>query len=337
MIKPTPRAVAVFTAGIPLTLLLVIYNPTLWEFSLAYGLVMLVVLAGDAAAAFPPRRLVLRVTSPESLQIGETGAITATISHGNVRRTTQFSLLCERRPEAEPSEVARCALKPGIDAQAQFVLAPKRRGRVEIDAVWVRWRGPLGLVEFVRRIAVNTTVDVVPNVRGVRSATLEFFSREALFGSKVQPHKGEGAEFDALRDYAPGLDSRFIDWKRSARHRKLVCKEFRAERNHHVVLAFDTGYLMVEPVDGLPRLDHAINAGLLLAWISLQGGDLVGLYGFDEVLRQYQQPRRGVANFTQLLRATARLDYHHTETNFTLGLAELSAETQAARAGDPVH
>jgi uncharacterized protein (DUF58 family) len=177
----------------------------------------------------------------------------------------------------------------------------------------------------VRRVPVNTTVDVVPNVRGVRSATLEFFSREALFGSKVQPQKGEGAEFDALREYVPGLDSRFIDWKRSARHHKLVCKEFRAERNHHVVLAFDTGYLMVEPVDGLPRLDHAINAGLLLAWISLQGGDLVGLYGFDEMLRQYQQPRRGVANFTQLLRATARLDYHHTETNFTLGLAELSA------------
>ena len=325
MIKPTPRAVAVFLAGIPLTLLLVIYNPALWEFPLAYGLVVLVAVAGDAAAAFPPRRLVLRVTAPESLQIGETGAITATISRSNVRRTTRFSLLCERRPEAEPGEVARCELKSGTDAQARFVLAPKQRGRIAIDAIWVRWRGPLGLVELVRRIPVDTAVDVVPNVRGVRSATLEFFSREALFGSKVQPHKGEGAEFDALRDYAPGLDSCFIDWKRSARHRKLVCKEFRAERNHHVVLAFDTGYLMVEPVDGLPRLDHAINAGLLLAWISLQGGDLVGLYGFDEVLRQYQQPRRGVANFTQLLRATARLDYHHTETNFTLGLAELSA------------
>ncbi|MBV8747943.1 MAG: DUF58 domain-containing protein [Xanthobacteraceae bacterium] len=325
MIKPTPRAVAVFAAGIPLTLLLVIYNSALWEFPLAYGLVVLVVMAGDVAAAFPPRRLALRVAAPDSLQIGETSAVIATIARSNVRRPTQFSVLCERRPEVEQGEVVRCNLERGTDAQARFMLAPKRRGRIEIDAMWVRWRGPLGLIEFVRRVPVNTAVDVVPNVRGVRSATLEFFSREALFGSKVQPHKGEGAEFDALRDYAPGLDSRFIDWKRSARHRKLVCKEFRAERNHHVVLAFDTGYLMVEPVDGLPRLDHAINAGLLLAWISLQGGDLVGLYGFDEVLRQYQHPRRGVANFTQLLRATARLDYHHTETNFTLGLAELSA------------
>ncbi len=202
---------------------------------------------------------------------------------------------------------------------------PQRRGRISIDAIWVRWRGPLGLIEFVRRVAVARSVDVVPNVRGVRSSTLQFFEREAIFGNKVQQSKGEGTEFEALRDFAPGLDSRFIDWKHSARHRKLLCKEFRVERNHQIVLAFDTGYLMVEPVDGLPRLDHAINAGLLLAWISLQGGDLVGLFGFDEALRQYQQPRRGVSNFIRLQRATARLDYRHTETNFTLGLAELNA------------
>ena len=85
-----------------------IYNPALWEFPFAYGLVVIVVMAADAAAAFPPRRLALRVTAPESLQIGETSAVTATIARSNVRRTTRFSLLCERRPEAEPSEVARC-------------------------------------------------------------------------------------------------------------------------------------------------------------------------------------------------------------------------------------
>ena len=135
----------------------------------------------------------------------------------------------------------------------------------------------------------------------------------------------------------PGLDSRFIDWKHSARHRKLLCKEFRTERNHPIVLAFDTGHLMIEPVDGLPRLDHAINAGLLLAWVSLQGGDLVGLFGFDEMLRQYQQPRRGVSNFSHLLRATARLDYHHTETNFTLGACGTQCTAQAPRPGGAVH
>ncbi len=282
-------------------------------------------MATDWLLAFPSRRLRLGVNAPASVQIGEPGAITVTIANIGRVRPTHFELLCERRPEADSQDIVRAELAPGRDAQTGFLLVPKRRGRISIDAIWVRWRGPLGLVEFVRRVAVARSVDVVPNVRGVRSSTLQFFAREAMFGNKVQQSKGEGTEFDALRDYAPGLDSRFIDWKHSARHRKLLCKEFRVERNHQVVLAFDTGYLMVEPVDGLPRLDHAINAGLLLAWISLQGGDLVGLFGFDEVLRQYQQPRRGVSNFIRLQRATARLDYRHTETNFTLGLAELNA------------
>jgi uncharacterized protein (DUF58 family) len=90
-------------------------------------------------------------------------------------------------------------------------------------------------------------------------------------------------------------------------------------------MAFDTGYLMLEPVEGLTRLDHAINAGLVLAWVSLQGGDLVGTYGFDATVRQYMSPQRGVSSFPRIQRATAELEYRHQETNFTLGLAELNA------------
>ena len=198
------------------------------------------------------------------------------------------------------------------------------RSQVKVVAVWLRWRGPLGLVEFTRRIEVDRTIDVLPNVRGVTSAALQFFAQEAIYGIKTQQQSGEGAEFEALREYAPGFDSRYIDWKHSARHRKLLCKEFRTERNHQIIMAFDTGYLMLEPVDSITRLDHAINAGLLLAWVSLQSGDLVGTYGFDAAVRHYLAPIRGVAGFARIQRATGELDYHHQETNFTLGLAELN-------------
>src|SRR3984885_15563339 len=102
-----------------------------------------------------------------------------------------------------------------------------------------------------------------------------------------------------------------MDGKPSARHNKLVCKECPTERNHQVIMAFDTGYLMLEPVDGLTRLDHAINAGLVLAWVSLQGGDLVGTYGFDARVRHYMAPLRGVSGFGRIQLATAELDYQH--------------------------
>ena len=147
----------------------------------------------------------------------------------------------------------------------------------------------------------------------------------ALFGIKPQRQQGEGSEFEALREYVPGLDPRSIDWKHSARHHSLVCKEFRSERNHQIVLAFDTGHLMSEPLEGLTKLDHAVNAGLQLGYVSLRAGDRIGVYGFDSRVRQFSQPTGGVGTFWRLQRAASELDYSPDETNFTLGLSSLAA------------
>ena len=121
------------------------------------------------------------------------------------------------------------------------------------------------------------------------------------------------------------MDNRFIDWKHSARHRKLLSKEFRIERNHQIVLAFDTGHLMAEPIGKLTRLDHAIHAGLQLGWVALRTGDFVGEFGFDARVRHYASPQRGVRSFVGLQRGAAHLGYFPEETNYTLGLAELNA------------
>jgi uncharacterized protein (DUF58 family) len=325
MIRPTLRAVLIFAVGIPLALFVVIYDPALWPLSFNYGLVALFVIGSDMSLALSPRLLDVNVTVPDRLYIGEHGAIMVAIAAAGSRRATRFEAMAEQRGDVEPADVVAGDLAPGTAARIALPLVPRRRGRVAVDGLWLRWRGPLSLVEFRRRMPVNRVVDVLPNVRGVHGTTLQFFVQEAIYGIKAQVQKGEGAEFEALREYAAGLDSRFIDWKHSARHHKLLCKEFRTERNHQVVMAFDTGHLMLDPVDGLTRLDHAINAGLVLAWVSLQGGDLVGTFGFDARVRHYMGPVRGVSSFARLRRAVAELDYHYQETNFTLGLAGLNA------------
>jgi uncharacterized protein (DUF58 family) len=324
MIRPTPRALLIFAAGIPLALLIVVYNPGLWALSFDYALLALIIGASDFALACPWHRLNIRTSVPDRLFIGEQSAITLSIAANGFRRAIRFEAIAEQRGDIEPSEIASGVIPPGGETRTALPVIPRRRGRVHVDQIWLRWRGPLALVEFIRRIPVERTIEVVPNVRGVHGTALQFFVQEAIYGIKAQVQKGEGAEFEALREYSPGQDNRFIDWKHSARHRKLLTKEFRTERNHQVVMAFDTGYLMLEPVDGMARLDHAINAGLMLAWVSLQGGDLVGTYGFDARVRQFMAPVRGIAGFSRLQRATAELDYHHQETNFTLGLAELN-------------
>jgi uncharacterized protein (DUF58 family) len=324
MIRPTMRAVLLFAAGVPLGLVVVSIAPTAWVFAANYAVLVLLAIATDALLACRPRRLIVGIETPDRLFIGEAGSIATTIEAPGHRRWTRLDLLAEQSGELDPPILVAVNLAAGERAHASLALMPRRRGRVTVERVWLRWTGPLALAQFVRRIPVGRSIDVLANIRGVQSAALQFFAREAIFGTRVLQERGEGAEFDALKDYAVGLDTRHIDWKHSARHRKLVCKEFRIERNHPIVLAFDTGHLMLEPIDGVPRLDHAISAGLLLAWIALRGGDLVGTYGFDERVRHYVAPMRGMEALGRLQRATAELAYHHEETNFTLGLAELA-------------
>jgi uncharacterized protein (DUF58 family) len=216
-----------------------------------------------------------------------------------------------------------------LDATGQtrvvFPLTAHRRGTARLQAVWVRWQGPLGLMQCVRHLPQELDLPVVPDIQSVRSAALKFFgSREFSAGLKLEEYAGDGSEFDRLREFVPGLDHRSIDWKASARHCKLLSREYRAERNHQVVIAVDTGHLMSEPVAGIPKLDHAINAALLLCWYSLRAGDRAGLFGFDRDINLYREPLGGVAAFPGLHLASSQLQYSTEETNFTLSLAQLS-------------
>ena len=129
---------------------------------------------------------------------------------------------------------------------------------------------------------------------------LDVAVRSALYGAKENLLVGEGSEFHQLRDFSRGMDPRGIDWKRSARHRSLLGKEMRAERNHSILLALDNGYLMREEIAGLPKIDHHITAMLSLAWAGVLTGDRVGLFAFDARPRAYQPPEGGRAAFTRL-------------------------------------
>ena len=325
MIRPAIRGVALFAAVIPLTLLVLAFDPSWWGLTLDAGALVLAVLGADALLILPPHRLSVAVAIPSRLPVGEKGEAGVRLTAPTAKRPLAVDVLLEITGEGGSVPPVTTLTLANGEIESALEISSNRRGVLGVDALWLRWRGPFGLVERYRRVVLNRQIEIVPVVRGVRSAALELASRQAMFGAKVQRQKGEGAEFEGLRDHTAGLDNRFIDWKRSARHRKLLSKEFRIERNHQVVLAFDTGHLMVEPINGLARLDHAIEAGLLLGWVSLRSGDLVGCYGFDALVRHYQQPGRGVDYLARIQRGAARLDYCTEETNFTLGLAELNA------------
>jgi uncharacterized protein (DUF58 family) len=322
MIRPTLRGVLLFSAGIPAIFVILAWDPSLWSLATGYSLLALAALGADALLILPARRLQVGVTAASRLPVADKGEVAVVLLTLPLRRPVRFDILLEMSGAGAPPPLVGGRSEDGR-LETKVEISSTRRGNIAILAIWLRWRGPLGLVEKRQRRPLAISIDVVPVVRRTRGALLEVLSREAMFGSKVQRLRGEGAEFESLREHGSGLDNRFIDWKRSARHRKLLSKEFRIERNHQIVLAFDTGHLMLEPIEGMARLDHAIEAGLLLGWTSLRGGDLVGSYGFDAHVRHYLQPGRGVPYLARIQRAVARLQYRSEETNFTLGLAEL--------------
>jgi len=325
MISPTRRSSYIILPGLLLAMLPVIFGHALWIPWLVYALATVALVGADAVIlrTNPPPEIY--IDAPSHLYIGGDGDLTITIRNKPGWTQCRMEVLCDfgELLEAQPPESMLAGSGPEL--RMKVTLKPVRRGTAVMQKVWLRWTGPLGLTTRQMGRRFDTEIPVLPDFHSVRAMALRFFGhRESLSGLKIERYTGEGSEFERMQEFVPGLDHRSIDWKASARHRKLLCREFRAERNHSIVIALDTGYLMGEPLEGIPRLDHAINAGLILAYVSLRAGDRVGLFGFDQKVRTYLEPHGGPGVFPRLQVATSALEYSGVETNFTLALAELS-------------
>lgn len=324
MISPTPRAIVLGAALFPIALLPALVHPRLFGLWIVAAAGVALALGLDAILAVPPDRLALELEAPKTLAVGEEGAAQAVLRSTRGIRSVELHVDCHA--DFAPPPLVAVRVPAGVPATARIRLVARRRGKLSLDEAWLRWSGPLGLARRRKHVKLGRPVAVVPDLHPVRAAALRFFgSREIQAGVQVERFVGDGSEFDALVEYVPGLDHRAINWRASARHRKLLCQDFRAERNHQVVVAIDTGHLMSEPLAGLPRLDHAVTSALLLSWVSLKLGDRVGLFGFDRAARAWAEPQGGMGSFPRLKALTANLDYSTAETNFTLGLTELSA------------
>lgn len=324
MIQPTPRAVLTFAIGIAVAILPAAVDERLWTAWLAFVFLAALAFGLDAVALLPARGIELSIEAPARIHIGSQAHLSIALWAPRARGDTSIEALLDLDESLEPQPARILALPAGGRARCRVPLRPARRGTARARALWLRWSGPLGLCRRSSRRELDREIPVVPDVGAVRATALRFFgSPSHLSGLKTERYLGDGSEFESLRRYVPGFDSRSIDWKASARHRRLLVRSFRAERNHQVVIAIDSGHLMGEPLRGIPRLDHAINGGLILAYCCLRTGDRVGLLGFDSRPRTFLEPRGGLRAFARIQQASAGIEYGVEETNFTLGLLEL--------------
>lgn len=326
MIYPTRLTILLAAAIGPVALLIGILAPGLWTGGLVLLALLLATCAIDVLIGTGAGSVKIACEGPRQTNVGETfGVTTRALFAGPPPRGVQFALGVSG-PVAAPFGLrTKAQAEKGVPSAA-LVLRAERRGTARIDCVWIRFTGPLGLIWKQRQLAVDQAILITPDIRPVRDKGAQLLNQQAMFGIKAQLQVGEGAEFEALADYRQGMDRRAIDWKTSARHTTLVAKEYRTERNNNIVMALDSGRAMSEPLAGTPRIDRAVSAALLTAYVALRDGDRVGFFAFDSRPRASSQPISGPRAFATLQRVAAGIDYSANETNYTLGIATLATE-----------
>jgi uncharacterized protein (DUF58 family) len=316
-------------AGAPVALLIGVFAPAYWPVGLVWVVTVGVLVAADAMLGADRRKLEVILRSHPQAHIGTPIEVTAEANFGSgPKPPRRIEVQFEVNGLLKPRHKVYRSITAGNRGEITAVLDTLRRGAGMVERVWVEWKGPFGLAVKRRVLEANRPINVIPDIRSVKKEALRIFARDTSIGQKIHIEKGGGSEFEALRDFMPGMDRRTMDWKQSARHTRLLAKEFRTEQDQTVIFAIDTGRLMCEPLGNAPKIDHAINAALLLGYVSLKMGDRVGLFGFDAKPNISTGAVSGVKSFSLLQRLAARLDYSTEETNFTLGLSQLAAETQ---------
>lgn len=246
---------------------------------------VLVLLALDWAVATSPARVALHRREVGSVRLGE-----ATESVLTVHNATRRRLQLEVRDAWQPSAGAtgnrdRFPLPPGDRRTLRSGLLPTRRGDLAAYGVTVRSWGPLRLAARQRTIDVPGTVRALPPFESRKHLPSRLARLRELDGRAAVRVRGQGTEFDSLREYVRGDDVRSIDWRASARSPQVVVRTWQPERDRRVVLVLDTSRTAAGRVDDVPRLDAAMDAALLLAALASRAGDRVDFLAGDRQVR----------------------------------------------------
>jgi uncharacterized protein (DUF58 family) len=244
---------------------------------------------------------------------------------------------------AVPGRLPR-PLAPGAETALTYRLWPRERGDFAFGGLYLRAAGPLG---FVRRAyavpGTEVRVRVYPNLRQVRR--FELLARrgaELEAGQRARRVPGASTEFERLREYVPDDEYRWINWKASARRGRLIVNQYETERSQNLVLMIDAGRLMAARVDapegdgaealtegelptGLAKLDHALNAALLLGYVGTLRGDRVALLHYTDEVRTFLPPGRGRRTFLKMVDALYNLRAEPVEPDHGRAFGYLAA------------
>ena len=323
----TGRFVALLALGVvPIVLL----GSTPGRAAAVLGLWVLALLALgilDLTLAGSPRKIVLSRSLPSRVRLGESVTSDLYLTNNGTRR-----LALVVRDAWQPSAGAGnnrtpLVLPPGERRLVSLTLTPLRRGERRVDHVTVRSLGPLGLWARQATLHAPGQIRVLPPFNARKHLPSRITRLKELDGRTSLLVRGQGTEFDSLREYVRGDDVRSIDWRATARRGDVMVRTWRPERDRRVVILIDSGRTSAARIDDEPRLDTAFEASLLLAALASKAGDHVDFVAYDRRVRGRVQGAQGAELLSRMVDTMALIEPELIETDWSAVPGQVRAVT----------
>ncbi len=321
---PTRRLAGV--AALASVVLLVVPGGGVLVELVAVNAALAVVALVDALLAPSPGSLPVERTLPGAVTLGATAEISWTVRNPR-RRALRVALADELAPSLRADTRRASARIPrGARLQASTGIHPARRGRFTPTELVVRVDGPLGLGARQAALVVPGVLHVYPSFRSKDEAELRIRKARIIdVGLRSARGLGGGTEFDRLREYSVDDQFRRIDWAATARSGRAIVREYRAERNQTVLVLLDNGRVMAGRVDGVPRVEHAVDAVMMLTAVATGLGDRCGVVAFDREVRAAVPPGAGRAQLGRVIDALYVLEPVLAESDYAGAFTETLA------------
>ena len=211
-----------------------------------------------------------------------------------------------------------------------YGLTPPKRGHFEFGQVVVRFLSRFKLVWRETRVGeISTSVKVYPNMRRAREAELKALGARSLVSShRKTSWRGEGREFESLRDYVRGDELRHISWTATARRGKLTTRQYQVERDQTILIAIDGGRLMTARIEQETKLDSAVHASLALMSAAARAGDNAGLLVFGRRIKAFLPPGRGRDHLESALEALYSIEPEMIEPSYSRAFEYIAANSK---------
>ncbi|MET0900964.1 MAG: DUF58 domain-containing protein [Mycobacterium sp.] len=296
-----------------------------------------VAVALDITLAASPRALGFSRSGDTSARLGEPVELTLVV-HNTGTRTFRGLVRDAWAPStrAQP-RTHDVHIAPRQRQQVRTSLRPMRRGDQHSAVVTARSIGPLGLAGRQRSHQVPWTVRILPPFLSRKHLPSRLAKLRELDGMIPVLIRGQGTEFDSLREYVVGDDVRSIDWRATARRHDVVVRTWRPERDRRVVIVVDTGRTSagrvgVDPTasdpGGWPRLDWSLDAALLLAALAARAGDRVDFLAHDRTTKAAVVDASRTGLLAQLVEAMAPLEPALVESDFAATVSAVQRRTR---------